>query len=285
MRFDRASLTHRVSEEEAVAVLLDGFGPGVATSERKPMKGYDHAIAFSREGDLIAWADFDGDLSNGWNHFESSGEPTPAFVTLARKVFPGHRAVRLDSCEDFMEVGCFDRLVGKALEIADRLHLKVQHWGDWHRGLDGRTLYLGAPSSAVRVRIYEKGPQLGLHLTDPAMAHWVRVEVVVRPKDDARYQAATVSPTGLWGFSRWTRILLAELMGVGVPRVTMVQHKVPDCDAAVSFMAKQYGSQILEYCARHALTREAFSSRLWQLIDLNERQKARARANREREVA
>lgn len=47
--------------------------------------------------------------------------------------------------------------------------------GDWYAAERGRTLYVGAPSSAVRVRFYEKGIQLG------SSPNWVRFEWQVRP--------------------------------------------------------------------------------------------------------
>lgn len=71
--------------------------------------------------------------------------------------------------------------------------------GDWLGGVKGRTLYVGAPSSALRLRFYEKGIQLG------GSSSWVRLEWQVRPSVPLRVEDVKYSPPT----DRYARILQA----------------------------------------------------------------------------
>ena len=46
--------------------------------------------------------------------------------------------------------------------LGEPVALTVNFAGDWHRNEAGRTLYIGSATSAVRVRIYEKGIKEGV---------------------------------------------------------------------------------------------------------------------------
>lgn len=50
--------------------------------------------------------------------------------------------------------------------------------GDWHNGVDGRTLYVGKSKNGKCCRVYEKGKQLG-----DATSDWVRFEVQLGNRD------------------------------------------------------------------------------------------------------
>ncbi|MEX5543951.1 replication initiation factor domain-containing protein, partial [Pseudomonas poae] len=54
---------------------------------------------------------------------------------------------------------------------------------------DGRTLYLGSQTSAVSMRIYEKGKQLDCG------NDWVRAELQVRPQKDQKTLIAYLDST------------------------------------------------------------------------------------------
>ena len=52
------------------------------------------------------------------------------------------------------------------LEHGKRNRVKVSTVGDWltDDAIDGRTLYLGSPTSAATIRLYEKGKQIANQL-------------------------------------------------------------------------------------------------------------------------
>ena len=73
-----------------------------------------------------------------------------------------HSVSRIDVAEDMQEVGLFEKLTDSLLEHGKRNRVKVSTVGDWltDDAIDGRTLYLGSPTSAATIRLYEKGKQI-----------------------------------------------------------------------------------------------------------------------------
>jgi hypothetical protein len=216
----------------------------------------------------------------GVQHVEASGEAAAEFATLARELYPGHRVTRMDPCQDFFAPGAWEELSALCLAFSRSLgsDFRVKLIGDPRRDdPDGRTLILGSRSSAVSFMLYEKGKQRGAHLIDPAKAYWVRAEWRIRPENGARYVASRVSPEEARGFSRWSRGLYTLLFGSEVPKVDMRSHKLPDCEAAVLHLIKQYHGAIFEWMALRGYTRDSFNRKFWELMELEWRQ----RRNRE----
>lgn len=114
--------------------------------------------------------------SDGWPHIIGSGESAGMAQQIAKALGCPGRASRIDIACDSLE-GWLPA-EGRALKWADE-HPKtaIIHMGDIYRQERGRTIYIGAPSSERRIRIYEKGLQLG---GDP---NWVRVELQYRPNN------------------------------------------------------------------------------------------------------
>lgn len=54
----------------------------------------------------------------------------------------------------------------------------IEICGDWHHGIRGRTMYVGRPGNGKRLRVYEKGRQLG-----DARSDWTRWEVQFGNRD------------------------------------------------------------------------------------------------------
>jgi hypothetical protein len=153
----------------------------------------------------------------------------------------------MDVAEDFDGPGTWDRLAKMTLALADEKRLKINQAGDWHRKIDGRTLYIGAPSSAVRVRVYEKGIQLRGEAIDGAphiSTDLVRFEVQVRPEGAARQHAATCAPGAAYGYADWTRELARRVFELDVERVRIKQRRDSDNERALEFMALQYGAHM-----------------------------------------
>lgn len=156
-----------------------------------PRNGYSHAAAFkSGDRDIlrIMWGG-----NSGVNLLASSSDAPLLADVLASAPFE-HRPTRVDACVDLASQGLYDSLSRKMLDFAKAKGLKINQQGDWERGR-ARTLYIGAPSSPVRLRMYEKGCQMLDQFGDTsADPNWVRVEVEVRPKSHARGNVASWTP-------------------------------------------------------------------------------------------
>lgn len=199
---------------------------------------YQRGVEVRRGSRVLARA-FWGGVNGDQVHVQGSGRDAPWVVQLVREHYPQHRVSRADAREDYTSEGAWELLSEVALAIADEHGVKVQHVGDWHRGKDGRTLYLGGRTSLVQVRVYEKGKQLGM---DP---NWVRVEVQVRPKGAGKALLATAQPAQLMGAAVWTSHLGERL---GVPSISKLQVRDPwhdsDDERAINWMLRQYGEQL-----------------------------------------
>lgn len=175
---------------------------------------------------------------------EIKGEQTPAAVVALRERYY-HRVTRADSCADFDGPGTFDRLLGPCLAIKSKHRLKGAKFGDWEDfPEDGRTLYLGAPSSAVRLRLYEKGKQPEYrHLSRP---EWVRMEIQARPAKEAKAAFNRLSAYDVWGASTWSRELAAELLQAHIdPHPAGTVYKHTQRESALRWACKQYGSHLV----------------------------------------
>jgi hypothetical protein len=174
---------------------------------------------------------------------EVKGDRTPAVVEALRGRF-AHRCTRVDTCADFDRPGAFEELLAPVLRVKEEFDLYGERRGDWDKPELGRTIYLGAPTSAIRFRLYEKGKQPELrHLNQPDR---VRAELQIRPAKEARDVYAGVSASDAWGASRWTRALAGELLGQmldPVPPGTI--WKRTKREQALRWMVRQYGPHLV----------------------------------------
>jgi hypothetical protein len=209
------------------------------------LHGYRNRTDILDQGNVVASILHGG--QNGHPNAWASGEFAPAFAEVLRSVRPVHFVTRCDSCLDFEEPGLFDRVSALLLDFADRTHLKTSLAGDWHGREDGRTLYLGSPSSLVRLRWYEKGRQLakllaieGIHRPD-----WCRLELRVRPEGFRRELAASCPPEEVWGFSRWSSRALRTVSAIDVRRAAPSLVTKSSDDRAFRHMVSQYAGVLL----------------------------------------
>jgi len=146
---------------------------------------------------------------------QGRGADAPGVAELLRGLPWGHVVTRADSAVDLKGPGLFDDLVGLLREFARFEGLRTSVAGDWlSEGHDaGRTLYLGSRKSAVFLRCYEKGKQLGED------RDWVRVELQVRPKGTQRRFMAGASPDDAWGCGGWSSRLAPQFLGGMMPEV------------------------------------------------------------------
>lgn len=217
----------------ALASALDA-APRMGT----PRHGYQRCVEL-RQGDrqLVQ-------VMSGGNHdtpyVQASGASSGSVARVIRANW-GHRVSRVDACVDFDSSGAWDAVCGQALAVARMRGISKQQAGDWldphQRRGDGRTLYVGGNSSAVRARVYEKGRQL----PDAGRPDWVRAEVQVRPAKAAKEMVSSLDPRGAWGASAWSGELLERLSGEAVPPARVVTYTEPDGARSYAALLRQYG--------------------------------------------
>lgn len=178
---------------------------------------------------------------------EVKGERTPEVVERLRSDFP-HRCTRVDSCVDFERPEVFEELLGAVMAVKEEHKLYGERRGDWEFPELGRTQYLGANSSAVRARLYEKGKQPEYrHLARPNLC---RLEIQVRPQKEAKSAYSELSPLEVWGASKWTRQLAASVLERQLdPHPPGTVRRDSPRDQALRWMAKQYGSHLVSLAA------------------------------------
>ena len=174
---------------------------------------------------------------------EVKGERTPEVVERLRSRFP-HRCTRVDSCVDFERPGAFEELLRPVLKAKEEHKLYGEKRGDWEFPELGRTQYLGASSSAVRARLYEKGKQPEYrHLSRFDLC---RLEIQVRPAKDAKDEYSKLSALEVWGASKWTRQLASEVLSEMLdPHPPGTVRKDTKRDQALRWMCSQYGPHLV----------------------------------------
>ena len=220
----------------------------------EPMQRAPQGYAF---GDVLS--DVDGPLVRVWwggthehPHVVASGESAQAVAELLRTDFPDHRVTRADVCTDYAEPGAYDRLQGLALEVAKERSIKVGTAGDHLLTFQGRTVYLGAPSSHTRLRIYDKAAELRAKFDGQFAklaeipAELARFECQVRPHTrEAKEIAARADPVALMGSAAWLRELVRRVDGLDLaPFQAGRAWRQSDHDRAYAAMLAQYGGTL-----------------------------------------
>lgn len=189
---------------------------------------------------------------NGHPNVTGSGENTPHFVDVLRTNWPRHNVTRFDASEDFTGEQTYDRLEEICRRIATEKKVKGRSIVPDDLA-DGRTYYLGAPSSDVRVRLYDKAAELRRHLA-PDQHHTIpdhltRLEAQVRPKKDFKAFSAKVDVESVWGYSGWTWELYSEVFKLPLERIEMKAGRESDDARAYRFMLQQYRRILERQCA------------------------------------
>jgi hypothetical protein len=241
-RFDAYTATTRAAKPfDLIPLAMRG---GDRFRQHRGHHGFEHRASLvgpdGSEAAAISWGGMHGDLVM----LEAKGERTPSVVSALRDRYE-HRCSRVDSCHDVDEVGAFDALVKPCTRIKREHGIKGGKAGDWDDfPEDGRTLYLGASTSAVRLRLYEKGKQPEYrHLDRP---DWVRIEVQVRPAKAAKETFSKADPLAVWGASAWTRDIAAAVLAAELaPLPAGTTYRLDDRERALRFMCKQYGAHLI----------------------------------------
>lgn len=243
-RFDWYAATLPAEDPFSVLAQLAGYLECDFKSVGRGLHGYTEAFDLVNRGGVRARALLGG--VNPGVHAWASGEDTDVFVETVRAGWPEHRVARADSAYDFDEAGTWERLYGLCVQFAEEKRLKVDQQGDWLRGEEGRTFYLGSRKSPAFVRLYEKGKQVAGQTTDPRAAasvsrDWVRLELQLRPQRSAKSTVAGLPAEQVWAVSTWTRELVNRALQLDLQPVVPSAYREADDDRALAFMLRQYG--------------------------------------------
>ena len=241
-RFDWMQATVREDPAEVSETIAGTLGGGLEPA--RGLNGYHRSNVVKRGDETLARVLYGG--PNGWPHVITTGAASDDVVPVIRTAFAGmHEVTRMDSAQDFVKEGGYDELAVTMADLAGLHGLAQMNVESTRNGYRSRTSYLGAPSSRVRVRLYEKGMFERQDGHNDAPEHWFRLEAQIRPTgQNARRIAAELDAGGAWGMSRWTRQLAAIAMHLDVEPVTMQLRREPDYMRALRALAKQYGATL-----------------------------------------
>ena len=246
VRFDAYTATMSgVSPAECLGMVYGSMG-----DEAREGKGFhtfaERVSVRNQQGEEVGAVSWGG-RQGARVMIEVKGERTPSVVERIRGSYP-HRCTRVDSCADFERPGVFEELLEPVMRAKADYRLYGERRGDWEFPELGRTQYLGANSSAIRARLYEKGKQPEYrHLNRPNLC---RIEIQVRPAKEAKAEFSTLSPLEVWGASKWTRQLAAEVLAQLLdPHPPGTVRKDSKRDQALRWMAGQYGPHLVSLAA------------------------------------
>lgn len=245
VRFDAYSATSEAAKrDDLLQVLMDAGGIGSMLDLRQGRGFHTFGERLSVRDECGEWASVMwGGKQGDRVMLEVKGERTPAAVAALRERFE-HRCTRVDSCVDFDSPRAFERLYRSCRQVKKAHGIWGDKRGDWEDHPEkGRTFYLGANSSATRLRLYEKGKQPEYeHLSRP---DWVRIEVQVRPQKHAREAFSRLSAAEVWGSSKWSRSLAAVVLKEHVdPHPAGTVYRLSERERALRWMVKQYGHHL-----------------------------------------
>lgn len=264
MKFDwyQASIpgVHPETVMEALSS-VDYYGDWEQT---KPLRGYDQGAQFVVGGSALYRINYGGQNQEHGPNVLASGGAAPKLAQVMREQFPVHRISRVDACDDYHHPGVYEYLRKKALKIAKEHKVQVREIvKPIAESDDGRTLYLGSVNSSIKMRIYEKGKQLG------CSEDWVRAELEVSPQKATKSIASQLSPLELWGLAKWSHAMAVQMGNSKLQRVDAEVYKQSDQDRAYRFMLKQYRRVLEQMLSDHG-SPEAVGAQIFH--DLREMQ-------------
>lgn len=273
--FDAYSATTRAAKAETFLGML--WKPGFEVREGRGFHGFERRISVKcgqtrDEVGAVSFGGTHGDLVM----VEAKGFVTSEVIERIRQEVPDHNCTRVDSCHDADVPGAWDDYLAIVQDVKAKYRIVGEKRGDWdHHPELGRTMYLGATSSPVRLRLYEKGKQP--EYRHACRENWVRIECQVRPQKDARQAYSTVSASDVWGASKFTREIAARAFALdtGLFPAGGVK-KENDLERRLRWMVMQYAPTLLEL-------REAVGT--WECVgkSLEEMVKAQKRGRKGRE--
>lgn len=238
MQFDWYQATINTPHSDVFSAMEKAY-PHTDLRPASPANGYTHGAELMLGDNKLLRAMWGGVNGNETTHCVASGSQSTRFSEFLRSDFPDHQVSRLDVAIDYREKDCFKKLSKMLIDYAKGKRLKTAVAGDWIKGDQGKTLYIGSRSSTSYLRLYEKGKQIGLG-TDP---NWTRCELEVKPNNkEGKTFLATATPQECWGASKWS-IDVSTLLGqLGIARAPIGTVYTPSNDEKMlHYMFKQYG--------------------------------------------
>lgn len=242
MRFDWYQATVGERPQVLVDELLARLGQGGKVLEGRGRYNYrQSATVLDARGEKIAVVLYGG--SNGDPNVAASSDACDAFVPVFRELWPDHLPTRLDAAEDFESEGAYELLEGVCRAVTAEHRVKgIAFVPD--DPADGRTYRMGAPSSDVFARLYDKAAErrkalpAELHGTIPQ--HLTRLEAVCRPPKEWRDFAARWEPETVFAASAWTHDLAERAMGLQLQRTMCRLKRQTDHERAYRAVLDQY---------------------------------------------
>lgn len=215
---------------------------GVVVLPGKGLQGWPLSVqAFDRRGDKLASVYYGGGRDDV--HVLATSE---AADRVRRIVAPGSKTARVDTRVDTLVP--FDELEDLCRRAGQSYNVRLTRMESWEGNGDslGRTIYLGAPTSAIRVRVYEKW----LESPGQYVEGTNRVEVQLRPPSRVKAHVSEWGPSSTFCASRVTREL-ARLLGTDIadPGSLHVAKPTPTLEQSLEAMGKQYGNRFAEWLA------------------------------------
>lgn len=183
-------LTFTVKEDDPDVVIRDwlGMDPALFQLLGYGICGYQNCKSFSnimvafeaRENsffhDMGVCVSMSG---NGCRSFETYSKLADGFSSLFQKIISveGAHVTRLDvACDEREGALDMDTIIDRVQDndINSRLKKRQVVYSYDGKSRNGATVYIGAPSSSFRLRIYDKALEQGVS------GHWIRVEMVLR---------------------------------------------------------------------------------------------------------
>lgn len=235
---------------------LDELAPDLVISHARGMHGYATTAGLGNVNE--------GSVAKVWHggthphpHVVLSGRWAAPGAELIRARFPEHSVSRLDVRQDFNDEGAFDSIQGELLRAAKHHRVSVRTAGDHLLTMKGRTTYLGAPSSAVQLKVYDKAAEVLAKLppcgprrqrawsaiSEGFPKHWTRLEAMVRPATkEARTEYSRLQPVEALGCTQWMRDVWGAVAGLELePAPVGRGYRVTDDERAYRFLLLHYG--------------------------------------------
>lgn len=257
--FDESKVYHGLNPVDHQSVInrfLDAFPASYVQPASPRAKQYHHGIDILSGGRKIVHLCWGG--NGGGVHFLASGSVSHDVAAFLQRDYGGQYGIsRVDVRADMVDPSAWEYLYGVAFGFAAEARhtkgmrpIKTSNMGDWDTGEGGRTYYLGSKSSAVQVRIYEKGKKEG---GDP---DWVRFEAQIRPpKAHDKRNSAMSTPIILLGSKPWLASLCSRIFrDNSMPchlQYKSVWTQDKDLDRRRISLCRQYGrtlKEILDLC-------------------------------------
>lgn len=228
---------------DELMVLLEsaGFEPREMEGFKAPYYARSRLVVDEKGHQLLI---FKSGGANPHPFVQCTGRASEALGSHLR-AFHGHRPSRIDHAVDVCSQGAFEALHAYSKRLCKDYRLKLSYDGDWNSPDAGRTIYIGARSSMVFVRVYEKGLEYAAKLGLPVTAElrqWVRVELEFKPQTrEAKDRAAGMEGAHLWGSTRWTQQFAEEVLSMPTETVNLRLRRESNTERAMRFCALHYG--------------------------------------------